>query len=29
MGSYKIDLNAPRRHVPNIVMRDAHMAKGY
>ena len=27
MGSYKIDLNAPKRHVPNKVMRDAHLAK--
>jgi hypothetical protein len=27
MGSYKIDLNAPKRHVPNIVMKDAHIAK--
>ena len=27
MGSYKIDLNAPKRHVPNNVMRDAHIAK--
>ena len=27
MGSYKIDLNAPKRHVPNKMMRDAHLAK--
>ena len=27
MGSFKIDLNAPKRHVPNLVMRDAHAAK--
>lgn len=27
MGSYKIDLNAPKRHVPNKMMRDDYLAK--
>jgi len=25
MGSFKIDLNAPKRHVPNKVMKEQYM----